>query len=207
MSRGLLWFTVSKIELEQLNSRVAPFFSRVPEWMILLLFGLVFSAQVVLSVSQKSATFDEPANLASGYFTLKYRDQWLMPQNLPLVKELAAIPLLFFHVKLPPARKAVNSWAFGEYFLYESNDGDTLLLLARLAVLPLSLLLGTLVFLWTRQLFGKGAAFWALFLYAFEPNILAHSALVTTDLGVACFIFLAVFGLWQLARRVSPFRL
>jgi hypothetical protein len=70
-------------------------------------------------------------------------------------------------------------------------------------VLIASLVLGCLVFLWTRHLFGPAAASFALFLYAFEPNLLAHSALVTTDLGVACFFFLAVYGLFRVVELVS----
>jgi predicted membrane-bound mannosyltransferase len=36
-----------------------------------------------------------------------------------------------------------------------------------------------------------------------EPNILAHSRLVTTDLGVTCFMFGAVYFLWRTCRRLS----
>src|SRR3989442_10617079 len=42
------------------------------------------------------------------------------------------------------------------------------------------------------SMFGAGPAFLALVLFVFEPNILAHGALVTTDLGVACCMFAAV---------------
>jgi 4-amino-4-deoxy-L-arabinose transferase-like glycosyltransferase len=38
----------------------------------------------------------------------------------------------------------------------------------------------------------------ALFLLLFEPNLLAHGRLITTDLGGSLFIFLAVYLLWRL---------
>lgn len=163
-----------------------------------------------MSVRQKSATFDEPVNLASGYIALKVGDYRIMPQNLPLAKLLAAFPLLFVDVRLPqPVQSWDDSarWVIGHRFLYQANDADRLLFLGRLAVLPLSLLLGGGIFLWAKLLFGRAAACFALFLYSFEPNILAHAGLVTTDLGVACFLFLVVYGFYQVAHQVSLSRL
>lgn len=40
----------------------------------------------------------------------------------------------------------------------------------------------------------------AMLLYVFDPNILAHSHYVTTDLGVTAFIFVAAAALWRAAR-------
>jgi hypothetical protein len=40
-----------------------------------------------------------------------------------------------------------------------------------------------------------------LFLYVLDPNILAHSQLATTDLGVACLIFIATYYLWRFLRE------
>ncbi len=174
--------------------------SRVPDWAVLLLFCLVFSTQVILAAVQKSATFDEPANLASGYVELKFGEYFMLARNLPFVKWLAALPLLFVDVKMPPMFPFDHAWAFAQQFLYEVNDGDHLLLLGRLAVLPLALLLGGLLFRWTRELFGRPAGVFALFLYAFEPNLLAHAGLVTTDLAVTLLMFGMVYGLYRIAQ-------
>ena len=111
----------------------------IADWVLLAGFCLLFAAQVILSVGQKSATFDEPANLVSGYVAQRYGDYWLMPESLPLVKLLAAAPLLFSSVRVPPAPEPGNGDAarrFFDRFLYEANDGDTLLMLGRAAVLP-----------------------------------------------------------------------
>ena len=77
--------------------------AHVPDWAILLLFCLLFSLQVILAAVQQSATFDEPANLASGYVELTVGDYWLLPRNLPFVKWVAALPLLFVDVRIPSA--------------------------------------------------------------------------------------------------------
>ena len=45
------------------------------------------------------------------------------------------------------------------------------------------------------------AALLALALYAFDPNILAQSALATLDLGVTCLIFATMYVVGTLLRR------
>jgi 4-amino-4-deoxy-L-arabinose transferase-like glycosyltransferase len=179
--------------------------ARIPDWVFLVAFCVVFSLQTLSSVAQKSATFDEPSDLVSGYLELTRGQYWLKPETLPLVKLVAAAPLLLLHVRTPPLDD--NRWKLYDRTLYEFNDGDNLLMVARAAVLPFSLLLGCLVFVWARRLFGRGAALFALLLYAFEPNLIAHSALVTTDLAVACLFFLTVYALFRLVEGVSISRI
>jgi 4-amino-4-deoxy-L-arabinose transferase-like glycosyltransferase len=171
----------------------------------LLGFCAVFALQALLGVAQSSATVDEPSNLVSGYLELARARYWLKPETLPLVKVMAALPLLFLHVRTPLTQGS-DVPLFYDRVLYEFNDADTLLLTARAAMLALPLLLGGLVFFWARRLFGRAAAVFALFLLAFEPNLLAHAPLVTTDLAVACFMFLAVYGLFRLVECASPSR-
>src|SRR5258705_281648 len=78
---------------------------------------------------------------------------------------------------------------------------------AALCLLALSLLLGWTIFLWGRSLFGARGALLALALYVLDPNVVAHSGLVTTDLGVTLFIFLTLHALWRWSVRPSPARL
>jgi hypothetical protein len=56
-------------------------------------------------------------------------------------------------------------------------------------------------------MFGAGVAFLALFLFAFEPNILAHGALVTTDVGLSCLLFAAVYAFYRWVKQRSTVRL
>jgi predicted membrane-bound dolichyl-phosphate-mannose-protein mannosyltransferase len=53
------------------------------------------------------------------------------------------------------------------------------------------------VFFAAREMFGTGAAFVALTLLAFDPNLLAHGALITTDVGLACFMFLSIYMFYR----------
>ncbi|MEE8142504.1 MAG: glycosyltransferase family 39 protein, partial [Planctomycetota bacterium] len=61
----------------------------------------------------------------------------------------------------------------------------------------LSLLLGFFVFLWSKELYGERSGWLALFLYAFSPNILAHSRLATQDLGLAVTMFICSYYFYR----------
>ncbi len=84
-----------------------------------------------------------------------------------------------------------------------SRGADELLYRARFMNVLLGVVLGLLLFCWVGEWLGFRAAAVALGLYTIEPNIAAHSSLVTTDLGVTCFIFGAVYFLWRTSRRLT----
>jgi 4-amino-4-deoxy-L-arabinose transferase-like glycosyltransferase len=76
-----------------------------------------------------------------------------------------------------------------------------------MAVATLSLLLGLLVFLAAREMFGNDAALLALALVVFEPNMIAHGAYVTTDMGISCFMFASIYALYRYVKAPSVSRL
>jgi 4-amino-4-deoxy-L-arabinose transferase-like glycosyltransferase len=79
-----------------------------------------------------------------------------------------------------------------KYFL------DTFLA-ARLMTVFFSCGIAFIVFHFSRALYGFLPALASLILYIFDPNILAHSQLVTTDTYVTGFLLLAIFSLWRYA--------
>src|SRR6185295_15314876 len=56
---------------------------------------------------------------------------------------------------------------------------------------------GLIVFLWARDMFGTSSGLFALGLFAFSPNLLAHGMLVTTDVPLAVFMTLALYLVWR----------
>jgi len=56
-------------------------------------------------------------------------------------------------------------------------------------------------------MFGLAAAFVALTLLVFDPNLLAHGAFVTTDAGLSCFLFAAVYAFYRYVKQPSTGRL
>jgi hypothetical protein len=141
--------------------------------------------------------------------SLKIGDFGLNPEHPPLVKMLAALPLLSMDLKVPPLQgREFKHEAFlnGKDFVF-GNDADKLLFRARMAAAVLTVLLAVLVFCAAREMFGLAAAFVALTLLVFDPNLLAHGAFVTTDAGLSCFLFAAVYAFYRYVKQPSTGRL
>lgn len=159
-----------------------------------------FAAQNIIEMRKQSATFDEVAHLPAGYTYLVKHDFRLNPEHPPLLKVLCALPLLALQPRIdfndPNWEVLPKEYAFGSSFLY-SNNADRLLFWGRLPVVGIAVLLGFFVFRWSQQLYGNAAGLVALTLFAFSPNLIAHSHLVTTDIGVAAFLTMAFYFLWR----------
>ena len=165
--------------------------------------------QLALSIRQESITWDEDDHLYAGYMSWKTGDFGLNPEHPPMVKMLAALPLLGMQLKVPPLqRRNFKHEAFlgGKDFLFK-NDADTMLFRARMMASTLTVLLAVLVFLAAQEMFSTGAAFLALTLLVFDPNLLAHGALVTTDAGLSCFLFASVYAFYRYVKVPSAWRL
>jgi 4-amino-4-deoxy-L-arabinose transferase-like glycosyltransferase len=74
---------------------------------------------------------------------------------------------------------------------------------ARTVTIFFSCLLAFLVFSWARSLYGFIPALFSLTLYILDPNIIAHSQLVTTDLYLTLTMTFAFFTLWRFANERS----
>jgi len=174
---------------------------------IVIALLLIIPVQAILSLRLKSLTFDETSHLPAGYTYLKTGDFRLNLEQPPLIKLLAALPLLAMDLKLPLDNeywRVASQYQFGSYFLYYTgNDAGRIILAGRIPVVLLSVMLAYFVFLWARKLYGEPAGLLALFLYAFCPNMLAHSRLVTMDFGAACFMFIACYTGWDYLEKPS----
>lgn len=172
-----------------------------------LLAALVL--QLTLSVSRESPTWDEGDHIFAGYRSLTHKDFGLNPEHPPVVKMLAAAPLLSMPLKVPEVRNRFfmhEAFLDGKEFLF-GNDADAMMFRARMTASILTILLALLVFMATREFFGMGAAFIALTLIVFEPNLLAHGARVTTDAGLSCFLFATIYAFYRYVKAPSAWRL
>lgn len=169
---------------------------------------LVILLQLAFMAKDNSATWDEADHTYAGYMQWRYGDFGLNPEHPPLVKFLATLPLLGMHLKEPPLLDRpyrLQEVKGGKDFVFQ-NDANAILFRARMAVSVLTLLLAVLVFLATREMFGTGAGLIALGMLAFDPTLLAHSALVTTDAGQACFVFWAVYAFYRYVENPTSWR-
>jgi len=173
---------------------------------------LVMLAQMVTASPLQSAAFDEGYSITYGYAYWRTGDVRLSRgQNPPLTNLLIALPLLMRRdITLPldhPTWAAGDVYGFSDEFLWKANpDPHRLVMMARWPAMAMALLLACLVYTFSRALFGKRAALAALFLCAFDPNILAHGHITGTDLGVTLFTFGAIWGLTMAVKQTSPHR-
>lgn len=166
---------------------------------------LIFYGILSLLVSaQESATFDEKAHIPSAYSYVRYGDMRLNPEHPPLLKDLSGIPLLFldvtFPIDTPEWQTGINEqWALGDLFMnctqpsIVCNDSEAILFWARLPITLIAILLGIFLFLWGRELGGVLAGIIAVALFTLDPNVIAHGHYVTTDIGIAAFLFFAFY--------------
>jgi 4-amino-4-deoxy-L-arabinose transferase-like glycosyltransferase len=180
---------------------------RLVTGVILLL--AVMATELALSARQQSQTFDEAVHIFSGYRYWRNFDFGFNPEHPPLVKLVAAIPLLRLPLSVPSIPEAdfkMVGFKTGHDFLY-ANDANTILWRTRMAAAVITIGLALAIFLVANSMWGAGPAFLALTLLVFEPNFLAHGALVTTDVGAAFGFFLAVGSFYFYLKKPSALRL
>jgi len=154
----------------------------------------------VFSMKGDSATMDEVAHLPAGYSYLTQKDMRLNPEHPPLIKDLAALPLLFikginFPSEIKDWKEDINGqWGFGYHFFYGAgNPTDIMIFWGRIPMILILILLGFYIFKWGKELFGNKGALLSLLIFSFSPTFLAHGRLVTTDVGAAAGAIIATY--------------
>jgi hypothetical protein len=169
----------------------------------------VMAVELALSARQQSQTIDEAVHIFAGYQYWKNFDFGVNPEHPPLVKLVAAIPLLRLPLRVPSIPEGpflVVEYKTGHDFLY-GNDADALLWKTRIAAAAFTICLGLTVFLLAYSMCGEGPAFLALTLLVFEPNFLAHGALVTTDVSVTFGFVIGIGSFYFYLKKPSALRL
>jgi len=159
----------------------------------------VFGVQMVHVALLYSANWDEAHHLYDGYLILTQRDYRANAEVPPLVKIVAALPILRLHPALPGTfggGQTRNAFLAGRAFVF-GNGGDRLLFPARMACMGFSLLTAALIFGAGWRFFGALAGLCALLLFVFDPNGLAHGTLISTDMASACFLLAGVYGFYR----------
>ena len=139
----------------------------------------------IRAIGSASPTTDEPGHYRYGHRILRGVAARWDDSKMP-VSALNALPCFL-------SEKA-GSW------LRDTDEfsGPCDWTLARMPTLLGGLVLGLAIAAWSRALFGWPGALVSFGLFAFDPNLLAHSGLVTTDIFGALFLLLALraFARW-----------
>jgi 4-amino-4-deoxy-L-arabinose transferase-like glycosyltransferase len=150
-------------------------------WLLVLM--TVFLLLAVLSSSGITVTLDEPLHYHYGLFVLDGRTDRIDDSSMP-VSALNALPAHVGERLAPGWLKTV----LGNFFV------------ARLVTIIFGMLVAAVVFRWSRAMYGVVPAVFATTLYILDPNIIAHSQLVTTDVFAAGMVALSLWLAWRFAR-------
>jgi 4-amino-4-deoxy-L-arabinose transferase-like glycosyltransferase len=183
---------------------------------ILIVLLAAFVLQAVSSMRLKSPTWDETSYIGLGYYLLTTA-RWDVPGSTlhpPLTYYLNSIPYLFYDIDktawaMPPSLKGeqVSNLSFPLAGLKLLTDmrypQDRVLFWSRIPTVFLALLLGIFVWKWTRELYGSLPGALALLFFSFSPTILAHARLITPDIALTCFTFIALYYFRRVCRDGS----
>ncbi len=173
--------------------------------LLLVLFGLL-----VLGTRPISLTSDEPAHLVAGYsiLTRGAKAFWLLPQHghPPLLNVLNALGFYIGKPDIP--LEELDGWPlwFSDYvfaFIPYLAPVEQTEFVIRLPTILLTMVLGALVFRWGKELWGKTAGLLALLVLLFDPLLLAHGRLATTDVGTVTLGTSVLYLAWRWTERPS----
>ncbi|MHC3467119.1 ArnT family glycosyltransferase [Streptomyces sp. 7R007] len=168
--------------------------------LVVLLLGQMAAAMVTTAV-QQTPTIDEPVYVATAADYLHEHRVRYNPEHPPLGKLVIAVGVAVAHPHVDTSFQG-DQGGFGRHLLYESgNDPWRVMFWARLPMIVLTLLFGLVVFAFARELAGGPAAFVALALYAFSPDVIAQGSLATLDVPSAGFVLTSAWLLWRARRR------
>jgi Dolichyl-phosphate-mannose-protein mannosyltransferase len=169
---------------------------------VVLMLGL-HAGLAVNSLLQENATVDEALHMPAGISYWQKGTFRLYHQNPPLVKLVAALPVVLSHPKTEklygmPAWEQESQAVFGQYFARENFENYFELFdLARLMMPLFTVIGGLVVFAWSSRLYGAGGGLLSLALWCLCPNILAHGRLITSDMAAASLGAGATYLFWR----------
>jgi hypothetical protein len=166
--------------------------------------------RIVAANSSISVAYDEPAHIACGMEWLDKGTFTLEPLHPPLARIAAAIGPYLAGARLPqvqmisdPAGDWYDIYPAGNEILSTHDRYAHNLALARLGEIPFFLLGVSLVFLWTRDLYGPRGALIAVLLYTTLPAVLAFAGLAYVDFALSVFLPCTLFALVRWLQRPS----
>lgn len=184
-------------------------------WFIALAVVLllaVFAVQALSAAAGQSLHYDEPVLITSGFASYRPHPEgyafWEIESG-PLLWRMVTLPLLF-----TPVDVEVNSPDWGDLnavstrFMFENAlPVHRITMLARFFIMPVSLLLGLLIFLWARELYGTAAGLFSLAIFSLSPNLIAYAPIIGNDMAVSLAMFAAVYLFYRWRRKPTTRRL
>jgi hypothetical protein len=169
---------------------------------------LVHAGLVGWMALRNSPNGNEIAHLPAGLYTWEFGRFDVYPVNPPLVRLIAAAPVALSGPESDWSRYYDDPGLRCEMLMADdfisANGGQRschYFFLARLVLLPASLLGGAICFLWARELYGVGCGYVALLLWCFSPNVLTWAACINPDLAATAAGVAALYAYWRWLRE------
>jgi hypothetical protein len=170
----------------------------------------IHSAILGYSATRHSPTVNEPGHLVAGLAQWEFGRFDVYCVTPPLIQYVAAFPVLIAGYNeawgsfddTPGSRPEL---AMGEDFIKANYERSIwLFTVARWACIPFSLVGGFCCYCWSRELWGSSlAGVISVFLWCFEPNILAHAEMITSDTAASAFGLGAGYLFWRWLKAPS----
>ena len=180
-------------------------------WLAILLLLLFFWRLQAMALAS-APTMDEVLHTFHGVAYWRVSPAEMVhniTNNPPAVNALIGLGANLFapaaELPEPAVWQTGDAVYISQVFMWETNEhGLAIIWAGRTAVMLLAVGLGALLYRWGRRLLrGNAAALLILFVYSFDPNLLAHSALATIDLGTAFFLLLVAYLIWRYWQQPS----
>jgi hypothetical protein len=178
---------------------------------------LIFFALALNTALSKSPTVDESVHVLRGRTLWQTGEMKLQYGHAPLSHWLIG-SLLFTEPTLANVSQ-LPSWStndritLAKELLWPEDKAPNIertFLLARLPIIFVGLLIGSMLARWAQERTWIKTGQWnqlvVMLLFAFSPNLLASSALATTDATLTVVYLAAVFTLWRYWQRPSFWR-
>lgn len=151
--------------------------------------AIIFHASWLMwSATWQSPTLNEPGQLAAGIANWSFLRFEPACVNPPLIRMIAAVPAILVGCKTEWGGLSVRNGdrcegQIGSDFVRANGSrSQQLTVWGRWTLIPVSLTGAYFCWIWAGELYGQRSAFLALWVWCFEPNIVAHAQLITNDI-------------------------
>ena len=174
-------------------------------WLVVAILA-IHAGLLTFAATRHSPNLNEPAHLAAGISHWHFGRFDLYRVNPPLVRMVAALPVLLANPKTDWSAYYEGPGARPEFEIgrdFMSANGERsfwLFFIARWACIPFSLLGGFVCYRWASDLFGPKSGIMALVLWCFDPTVMGHAEFITPDVGATAVGLAANYLFWRWLR-------
>lgn len=154
------------------------------QWIIVTILLVMFFLFTLVSARNQTLTYDEDQHYRYGLQILNLDSTRFDDSKMPF-STLNALP-----------GKIATYLPAGEF---RTNLED--IRSGRVFTMLFSLIPALVIFLWAKKLYGFLPGLFSMALYTWDPNIIAHSQFVTTDIFAVGMIVLSTYVLWQFSEK------